>query len=85
VEWGWGHERREGPGRHWATKQPFELEQVHERLYLTDDVWRATVTGSLAAETGRGSGAGLGGAGGREGGQHDDAACNSWENAISFE
>jgi hypothetical protein len=32
----------------------FELEQGHERLYLSDQVWRAMVAGSLTAETGRG-------------------------------
>jgi hypothetical protein len=29
--------------------------------------------------------AGLGGAGEREGGHHDDAGCDSLENTISFE
>jgi hypothetical protein len=43
------------------------------------------VTGSLAVESGKGSGAGLCGADGRRGGQQDDAACDSSENAVSFE
>ena len=43
------------------------------------------LAGSLAAESVNGSGAGLGGADGREGGQHDDAAFDSWEDAIFFE
>jgi hypothetical protein len=43
------------------------------------------LAGSLAAETGRGSGAGFGGAGDREDGQHDDTAFDSSEDAIFFE
>jgi hypothetical protein len=43
------------------------------------------VAGNLAVEAGRGSGAGLGDAGGREGKQHGNAAFDSWENAIPFE
>jgi hypothetical protein len=52
---------------------------------MTDDVCGPIIEGSLAAESGRGIGAGLGGADGREGEQHGDAAFDSWENALSFE
>ena len=43
---------------------------------------RPMLAGSLAAEGGRGSGAGIGGMGGRDGAQQDDAAFDSWGNVI---
>jgi hypothetical protein len=43
------------------------------------------VADNLATESGSGSGVVIGGAGGREGGQQDDAAFGSSENALPFE
>ena len=49
---------------------------------MRDDCCRPMLAGSLTAESSRGSGAGLGGADGRESGQQGKATFDSWEHAI---
>ena len=65
-----------------VAEQPLRIEELkrHELLHLTEDLCMARVASSLGTKVGRGSGADQ-----PEGGQQDEAAFDSLENAISFE